>query len=77
MLHDHKQLFIGFNNLIELDDVGVSNFLEDFNFASNTLNVLLVVNLFLFEDFHGHFFARKNVLALFDMTKSTFAKSLA
>ena len=37
--------------LVELDDVGVTNFLEDFDFPSDSLNVLLIVDLLLLENF--------------------------
>ena len=40
--------------LVELDDVWVANFLEDFDFSSDSLNVLLIVDLLLLEDFDGH-----------------------
>ena len=40
--------------LVELDDVGVANFFEDFDFASDAFNVFLVVDLLLLKNFHGH-----------------------
>ena len=40
--------------LIELDDIRVANLLQNFDFSGNPLNVLLVVDLFLLENFHGN-----------------------
>jgi len=54
MFHHHKELLVSFDDLkriaafaylVELDDMGVSDFLEDFNLPSDSLHVLLVVDL--------------------------------
>ena len=39
VLHDQVQLFRGLNDLIKLDDIRVTNELEDMNFASYTLHI--------------------------------------
>lgn len=39
---------------VELDDVGVSNFLQDFDFPSDPFHVLLVVDFLFLKDFDGH-----------------------
>ena len=54
MLHDHEKLLFRLNNLVELDDIGVANFLQNFNFPRNPFNVLLVVDLFFLKDFDGN-----------------------
>ena len=38
---------------IELDDVGVADLLQDLNLSGYPLNVLLVVDLFLLENFYS------------------------
>ena len=40
--------------LVELDDVGVAHFLEDFDLARDPLDVLLVIDLLLLQDFHSN-----------------------
>lgn len=54
MLHDHEKLLLRLNNLVELDDIGMANFLQNFNFPRNPFNVLLVVDLFFLKDFDGN-----------------------
>ena len=39
---------------IELDDVGVSNFLENFDFSGDAFNILLVVYFFLLKNFDSN-----------------------
>lgn len=46
--HDHIKFFFRFNNFIELNDVGVPNFLEDFNLSGDSLDIFLIVDLVLF-----------------------------
>lgn len=40
--------------LIELDDVRVANFLQNFDLSGDSLNILLVIDLFFFQNFHGN-----------------------
>ena len=54
VFHDHEQLLLRLNDLVELDDIGVANFLQNFNFSRNPFNVLLVVDLFFLKDFDGN-----------------------
>lgn len=63
ILHDHVKLFFSFNYLIELDDVWVSDLLEDFDFPCDSLDVFLVVDFVFLEDFDGDLFACQRVLA--------------
>jgi hypothetical protein len=53
ILHDHKQLFFGLDDFIELDDVRMAYFLQDFDFTSNSLDILLIVNFVLLKNFDG------------------------
>ena len=43
-----------FTYFVELDDVRVANLLQNFNLPRNSLNVLLVVDLFFLKDFDGN-----------------------
>ena len=47
VLHDHVQFFLRLDDLIELDDVGVSDLLQDLYFPRNSLNIPLIVDLVL------------------------------
>ena len=40
--------------LVELNDVGVADLLEDLDLARDSLDVLLVIDLFLFENLDGN-----------------------
>ena len=40
--------------LVELDNIGVADLLEDFYFSRDAFNVLLVVDLFFLQDFDCH-----------------------
>ena len=40
--------------LIELDDVRVANFLQNFDLSGDSLNILLVIDLLFFQNFHGN-----------------------
>lgn len=40
--------------LIELDDIGVSNLLEDLDLPRDALYVLLVLDLVFLQDFHSN-----------------------
>lgn len=40
--------------LIELDHVWVTDFLKNFDLASDALNILLIIDLLLLKDFDGN-----------------------
>ena len=63
ILHDHVKLFFGFNYLIELNNIRVSDLLQDFDFPCDSLNVFLVVDLVFLKDFDGNLFACQRMLA--------------
>mmetsp|Transcript_29514 Transcript_29514/g.44879 ORF Transcript_29514/g.44879 Transcript_29514/m.44879 type:complete len:236 (-) Transcript_29514:48-755(-) len=77
VLHYHVELFLGLDDLVELNDVGVPHLLQDLDFPGDALHVLLVVNFVLLEDLDGDLFAGERVLAEFDLAESSFAKQLA
>lgn len=53
VLHNHVELFLSLDDLVQLDNVRVADLLEDLDFTSDALDVLLVVNLVLLEDLYG------------------------
>jgi hypothetical protein len=54
IFHDHVELFFGFNNFIELNDVWMSHFLQDFDFSRYSFNVFLIVNFIFLQNFNGN-----------------------
>ena len=40
--------------LVELDNIGVADFLENFDLSSDPLHILLVIDLLLLEDLDGN-----------------------
>lgn len=78
ILHYQKQLPWCFNNLkklkfntylIKLNDIWMSDYLQNMNFTSNAVHIWLIFNLILFKNFYGYF------LSSYQMsTKSYFSK---
>jgi len=54
VLHNEEELPVGFDDLIELNDVGVPNYLQNLDLSRHALNVCLVRDLVLLQDFDGH-----------------------
>ena len=77
ILHDHVKLFFSFNYLRELNDIWVSYLLEDFDFPSDSLDIFLIVDLVLLQNFDCHFFTSESMLAKLDLSKGSLAKMLA
>ena len=46
---------MGLTYLVELNDVGVSDFLQDVDFTSHTLHVPFVFDAVLLQDLYRHF----------------------
>jgi len=44
VLHDEEELTLSLNDLVQLDDVGMPDLLEDLDLAADSLNVFLVFN---------------------------------
>lgn len=56
VLHDEKELFGGFDDFVELYDVGVSDQFENMYFSGDSFNVCDIDDFLFFEDFDGYFF---------------------
>ena len=50
VLHDHIKLLFGFDDFIELNDIWMPDFLENFYLSSNTFHILLIVDFVLLEN---------------------------
>ena len=53
VLHDHIKLFFSFDDLIELNNIWMPDFLENFYLSSNTFHILLIVDFVLLENLDG------------------------
>ena len=53
-LHDQEQFTFGFDDFVELNNIGVSDLLQYFDFPADPLDVLFVLDARLFQDFDGH-----------------------
>jgi hypothetical protein len=73
ILHNHEEFFFGFDNLryswlvcikstylIKLNDIRMTHLLQNFNFAGDTLNVFLIVDLLFLQDFDGDLFKEES-----------------
>ena len=77
ILHDEVDVGFGFDDLVELDDVGMAEYFEDADFAGDTFDVWLFDNFLFLEGFDGHLFLGEDVSAQFDFAESTFADRAA
>ena len=76
VLHNQVQLTLRLYYLIQLDHSRVTYFLQYFNFASNSIDICLVLNFVLFQNFNGHFLLRNGVNTQLDLSKSALAQCL-
>ena len=54
IFHDHIEFFLGFNDFIKLNYVRMSDFLKNFDFPSNPLNILLIMDFIFLKNFNCH-----------------------
>ena len=52
VFHDHVKLFFCFDDFVELDHVGVSDLLQDFDLSGDSLHVLLVMDFIFLQNFN-------------------------
>ena len=55
----------------------MSNFLQDFDFPSDSFYIFLVVDLVFLKDFDGYLLASKRMLAKLYLSECTLAKMFA
>lgn len=73
IFHYQIELLGSLNDLVQLDDVGMADHLEDVDFASHSFDVVYVLNLVFLENFDCNFLASQIVDAKFHFAKSAFA----
>ena len=76
-LRDYIDVFGGFNDLVEIYDVGVTNFLHDLDFSLDPNFVVFVFNGLFIDYFDGYFLAGRNMDCFFDFAEGAFAEGLS
>ena len=75
VLHDQEQLFGCFNNFVQLDYVGMSDYLEYLNFSHHSVDVCLVIDFFLFQYFDCYLLLRQQMGAFAHLAKRALSQS--
>lgn len=73
ILHDEVDVCFGFDDFVELDDVGVTEDFEDTYFTGDAFDVRLFNDFLFLEGFYGDFFFSENVRAQLDFAEGAFA----
>lgn len=76
MLHDHEEFLLSLNDLIELNDIGVADLLENLDLSGDSLHILLIIDLLLLQDLDCNLLASEDVSSLLHLSESTFAQWL-
>lgn len=61
VLHNKEKLVWGFNDLIKLDDVRMTDLFEDVYFTGNPPNISYIYDFTFLKDFDGDFFLGLNM----------------
>jgi len=77
ILHDHIELLLSLNNLIQLNYIWMSDLLQYLYLSCDSLYIFLIVDLVFLKDLNSHFLSCKCMLAQLDLPKGTFAKMFA
>jgi len=76
VLHDEVEFIVGLNNLVKLDDVGMSDLLQNLDLSCNHVHILLVHYFALFKYLYGHFLLGDAMNAQLYLAKGAFTKRL-
>ena len=69
VLHDEVDVGFGFDDFVELDEVGVAEDFEDADFASDAFDIRLFDNFLFLKGLDGDFFFSEDVGAEFDFAE--------
>ena len=72
-LHNQKQLFGGLNDLIQLDEIWMSNKFENMNFACDSFDVGDFADFIFFQEFDCYFLVRMFVYGQPHFSECAFA----
>ena len=76
MFHDQVEFSLGFDNLIELDNIRMPYLFKNLNLPRNPVNIRLVLDFIFFQYLDGHFFICDRLDAELDLTKGTLTQCL-
>ena len=74
IFHDQVKFSFSFDDFVELDDIGVTDFLEYFDFTRDAIYVFSVPNASLFKNFNSYVFLRQNMFCHLYFSKGTFTE---
>ena len=77
VLHNEVQLCLCLNDLVQLNHIWMSDFLEYFDLSRDAIYVFPVFNACLFKYFNRHVFLCQDVLCHLDLAESALAQTLA
>ena len=77
VLHDQVELARCLNDLVELDDVGVPDELQDVDLSGHPLNIGHICDPLLLQDLDRNLLIRQSMGAKLDLAKRAFAYGLA
>ena len=70
VVNDQKQVLRCLNNLVQLDDIWVSDKFQNMYLPGHSLHVSYVNDSILFQDFNGHFLSGRHVGSKLDLAES-------
>jgi hypothetical protein len=74
VFHNQKKLFVSFNYFIELNNIWMSDFFQNFDLSAYPLDILFIFNSIFFEYFDGNFFIGKQMSRQLDFAKGSLPK---
>ncbi len=75
--HDQVQALVGLDHLVQLDQVRVSQNLQDMNLTGHPLDVGVVLDLLLFKYFDGHHLTCQDVRSTLHLPEGSLTQGLA
>ena len=70
---DEENILIGFDNFVELDDIGMPEYSHDFDFPVDSFLIIFVFNSFFVNDFDSNFFLCWDMYCFFNFAESALA----
>lgn len=75
-LHDQEKIFWRLNDLIQLDDIGMTDKFQDVDLSCDSLNVSDVNDFVFLKYFYGDFFTGRNVSCELNFSEGALTESL-
>ena len=74
---DQENMLVGFDDFVELDDVGMSEYSHDIHLSVDSFPIIIVLYGIFVYDFYGYFFLGGNVDCFLDLSEGALAQGLA